>query len=107
MDTDNSNDQFSRRGFMGISSAALAAAVTAFSTSRAIAQDQKSSPNTPGYPKDTDPGPDNPPLDNQNPDSLWPPSTDSKSLVQNFKYPFSFANKRVYEGGWSREVTVR
>jgi Thermophilic glucose-6-phosphate isomerase and related metalloenzymes len=32
---------------------------------------------------------------------------DSKSLVQNFKYPFSFANKRTYEGGWSREVTVR
>jgi oxalate decarboxylase len=27
--------------------------------------------------------------------------------VQNFKYPFSFANKRTYEGGWSREVTVR
>ncbi|MGH8101933.1 MAG: cupin domain-containing protein [Chthoniobacterales bacterium] len=55
----------------------------------------------------TDPGPANPPLDGQNPDSIWPPSTDSKSLVQNFKYPFSFANKRVYEGGWSREVTVR
>jgi oxalate decarboxylase len=36
-----------------------------------------------------------------------PPGTDSKSLVQNFKYPFSFANKRTYEGGWSREVTVR
>ena len=36
-----------------------------------------------------------------------PPPTDSKSLVQNFKYPFSFANKRTYEGGWSREVTVR
>jgi oxalate decarboxylase len=46
-------------------------------------------------------------LDGQNPDSVWPPDTDSKSLVQNFKYPFSFANKRVYEGGWSREVTVR
>jgi oxalate decarboxylase len=43
----------------------------------------------------------------QNPDSIWPPSTDSKSLVQNFKYPFSFANKRTHEGGWSREVTVR
>jgi oxalate decarboxylase len=55
----------------------------------------------------TDPGPANQPLDGQNPDSIWPPSTDSKSLVQNFKYPFSFANKRVYEGGWSREVTVR
>src|SRR4051812_23913297 len=55
----------------------------------------------------TDPGPANPALDDQNPDSIWPPATDSKSLVQNFKYPFSYANKRVYEGGWSREVTVR
>src|ERR1700704_5386732 len=55
----------------------------------------------------TDPGPANRVLDGQNPDSMWPPPTDSKSLVQNFKYPFSFANKRVYEGGWSREVTVR
>jgi oxalate decarboxylase len=55
----------------------------------------------------TDPGPANRALDGQNPDSIWPPGTDSKSLVQNFKYPFSFANKRVYEGGWSREVTVR
>src|ERR1700726_2915951 len=55
----------------------------------------------------TDPGPQNPELDAQNPDSIWPPATDSKSLVQNFKYPFSFANKRTYAGGWSREVTVR
>src|SRR5277367_6715058 len=55
----------------------------------------------------SDPGPNNPDLDAQNPDSIWPPSTDSKSLVQTFKYPFSFANKRTYEGGWSREVTVR
>src|SRR5260370_41256467 len=54
-----------------------------------------------------DPGPANHDLDAQNPDSVWPPATDSKSLVQNFKYPFSFANKRAYEGGWSREVTVR
>src|SRR5438309_10407642 len=55
----------------------------------------------------TDPGPANKVLDGQNADSTWPPATDSKSLVQNFKYPFSFANKRTYEGGWSREVTVR
>jgi oxalate decarboxylase len=54
-----------------------------------------------------DPGPGNPGLDAQNPDTMWPPGTDSKSLVPTFKYPFSFANKRVYEGGWSREVTVR
>jgi oxalate decarboxylase len=55
----------------------------------------------------SDPGPQNPALDAQNPDSAWPPATDSKSLVPTFKYPFSFANKRTYEGGWSREVTVR
>src|SRR5205809_7509694 len=55
----------------------------------------------------SDPGPANLGLDGQDPDSIWPPATDSKSLVQNFKYPFSFANKRVYDGGWSREVTVR
>jgi oxalate decarboxylase len=104
MDSANSNDQFSRRGFLGVSSAALAAAVTTFSAASAIAQDQKSYQNTPGR---SDPGPGNPALDSENPDSIWPPSTDSKSLVANFKYPFSFANKRVYEGGWSREVTVR
>ena len=55
----------------------------------------------------SDPGPADAVLDGQNPDSIWPSNTDSKSLVQNFKYPFSFANKRTYEGGWSREVTVR
>jgi oxalate decarboxylase len=55
----------------------------------------------------SDPGPANSPLDAQNPDSTWPPATDSKSLVPTFKYPFSFANKRAYEGGWSREVTAR
>ena len=30
-----------------------------------------------------------------------------RAWSKNFKYPFSFANKRTYEGGWSREVTVR
>ena len=30
----------------------------------------------------SDPGPANPSLDAQNPDSIWPLATDSKSLVQ-------------------------
>jgi len=84
----------SRRRFLGVGAAALAAAGIAVP---ALAADRSR----------TDPGPNNPPLDAQNPDSIWPPATDSKSLVENFKYPFSFANKRTYEGGWSREVTVR
>src|SRR5271169_1554515 len=105
MDTDNPNE-VSRRGFLGVSSAALAAAV-AFSASSAVAQDQKSYQNAPSDRGRSDPGPANPPLDSENPDFIWPPSTDSKSLVPTFKYPFSFGNKRTYDGGWSREVTVR
>jgi oxalate decarboxylase len=83
---------FSRRSFMG----------TAVAAAGSFAALQKAGADQP-----TDPGPANQPLDDQNPDSTWPPATDSKSLVQTFKYPFSFANKRVYKGGWSREITVR
>ena len=84
---------FTRRSFIGTA----AAAVGSFAALQKVA----------GANHPSDPGPANQPLDGQNPDSIWPPATDSKSLVQNFKYPFSFANKRVYEGGWSREVTIR
>jgi len=92
-----------RRGFIGAGSAALAAAGILAGTA-ATGQEQGNSKQDKNK---TDPGPKNAPLDGQNPDSTWPPPTDSKSLVQTFKYPFSFANKRTYEGGWSREVTVR
>jgi oxalate decarboxylase len=85
---------FTRRSFLGTA----AAAVGSFAALQKVAGADRSK---------SDPGPANPALDGQNPDSIWPPATDSKSLVQNFKYPFSFANKRTYEGGWSREVTVR
>jgi oxalate decarboxylase len=54
----------------------------------------------------TAPRPANPALDDANPDSSVPPLSDIGSLPV-FKYPFSLANKRVYEGGWSREVTIR
>ncbi len=85
--------EFTRRSFIGKTAVALG--------SFAALQKVVNAANP------TDPGPANRVLDGQNPDSMWPPGTDSKSLVQNFKYPFSFANKRVYDGGWSREVTVR
>ena len=85
---------FTRRSFLG-TAAAAAGGFTALQ--KVVGADRSKS----------DPGPANPGLDGQNPDSIWPPPTDSKSLVQNFKYPFSFANKRTYEGGWSREVTIR
>jgi len=107
IETEDAKEQLSRRGFLGVGSAALAVAVGALSVSGAAAQEQSNTQTAAGDRSKSDPGPANSDLDGQNPDSIWPPSTDSKSLVQTFKYPFSFANKRTYEGGWSREVTVR
>ncbi len=107
MENDSKKNQFSRRGFLGAGSAALAAVAGGLSVSRAMAQEGQQAGNARTNRSSTDPGPTNNVLDAQNPDSAWPPATDSKSLVQSFKYPFSFANKRTYEGGWSREVTVR
>ncbi len=103
MENDGTKDKFSRRGFLGVGSAALAAAAGSLAVSAAMAQENQ--PRTDR--SATDPGPTNAALDAQNPDSAGPPGTDSKSLVPTFKYPFSLANKRTYEGGWSREVTVR
>ncbi len=107
MENDGTNNQFSRRGFLGIGSAALATVAGSLAVSSAMAQEGQPAAKIGTDRSATDPGPANSPLNAQNPDSAWPPATDSKSLVQNFKYPFSFANKRTYEGGWSREVTVR
>src|ERR1700692_4830334 len=85
---------FTRRSFLGTA----AAAVGSFAALQKVVGADLSK---------TDPGPANHELEGQTPNSIWPPDTDTKELVQAFKYPFSFANKRAYEGGWSREVTVR
>ena len=54
----------------------------------------------------TDPGPTNVELDARNPSAIIPPVTDAGAVPQ-FKYPFSMAHKRLYDGGWSHEVTAR
>src|ERR1700737_337287 len=107
MEKESGKDGLSRRGFIGIGSAALATVAGSLAVGSAMAQ-QGQMTNKPGTDRSaTDPGPSNEALDSQNRDSAWPPGTDSKSLVPTFKYPFSLANKRAYEGGWSREVTIR
>jgi oxalate decarboxylase len=105
MSEDAKNEVVSRRGFLGMGSAALAASGMIMSAADALAQDQKP------YPTKNDrsasaPGPGNPPLDAQNPDSFLPPPSDAGG-VQTFKYPFGLSHKRMQEGGWSREVTIR
>jgi oxalate decarboxylase len=98
-------DALSRRGFLGVSSAALAAA-SVLSKEGVLAQQQKEAPNSVSELSRSDPGPKNSVLDAANPDSFNPPWTDAGG-VQTFKYPFAFAHKRLQEGGWSREVTAR
>jgi oxalate decarboxylase len=103
MSGDAKSELVSRRGFLGMGSAALAAAGVL--SAEAAGQEQKP------YPTKNDrsasaPGPGNPQIDAQNPDSFLPPQTDAGG-VQAFKYPFGLSHKRMQEGGWSREVTLR
>src|SRR5258708_10085135 len=92
------------RGFLGVGSAALAAAGM-LSAADAAGQEQHPSPAK-NDKSASAPGPGNPALDAQNPDSFLPPPSDAGG-VQTFKYPFGLSHKRMQEGGWSREVTVR
>jgi oxalate decarboxylase len=112
MSDDKLEDTFSRRGFLGIGSAALAG-VGMMAATDAAGQNQagQSQKDERPYPTKSDrsasaPGPGNPQLDDQNPDSFLPPPTDAGG-VQTFKYPFAISHKRMQEGGWSREVTLR
>jgi oxalate decarboxylase len=100
--SEEEKDGWTRRGFIGAGSVALAAAgmksvETLAGQKPAEGQHDRSR---------TDPGPTNTALDATNPDSVTPPATDA-GAVQTFKYPFSFGHKRLHEGGWSREVTAR
>ena len=95
-------DKYTRRRFLEIGSGAVASAGVLSLKNQGqsggyVDQAQKAK---------SDPGPTNPMIDTQNPDSNSPLPTDH-GAVQTFKYPFSFAHKRIEEGGWSREVTVR
>ena len=105
MPGETDKDLWSRRGFLGVSSAALAAA-SVLGPDRVEAQEQSSAQYPKGDRSASDPGPTNVALDAAHPSSNHPLPTDAGG-VQTFKYPFSFAHKRFQEGGWSREVTVR
>ena len=101
MSGENEKSALTRRGFLGVSSAALAAAGI-LSADRLAGQDTKAK----GGKVASDPGPTNPAMDKTNMASYVPPDTDAGG-VQTFKYPFSISHKRQHEGGWSREVTQR
>ena len=104
MPGETEKEKLTRRGFLGVGSAALAAASVLRANAAPVPQSSGQNPKTDR--STSDPGPTNSVLDAANPSGNHPLSSDAGG-VQTFKYPFSFAHKRQYDGGWSREVTVR
>src|SRR5437879_13797654 len=101
---ESEKERWTRRGFLGASSAALAAGMLA--ANHTAGQSQDPARKAKSERSRSEPVPKNPALDEENLDSVNPPPTDAGG-VQTFKYPFSIAHKRLHEGGWSRTVTSR
>jgi len=101
--SDEQQKPLSRRKFIGGSSAALIAAA-----GLKVASAQETKPRSADHhlPNESDPGVKNDPLDAENPDSVWSPTTDAGGQPP-FKYSFALSHKRIEEGGWTRQVTVR
>ncbi len=95
----------SRRSFLGAGSTALATA--ALATISASAQNQADIPKKKStFHASDDPGVKNRPLLDENPNTNTPPTTDHGDLGPLW-YSFNLAHKRVENGGWTRQVTVR
>jgi oxalate decarboxylase len=96
-----------RRGILQAGSAVLTTAAAA-SVANAQNQNQTTQIHSPDHhlPNESAPGPKNPTLEAQNPDSAWSPDTDNGTVAP-FKYSFALARKRVSSGGWTRQVTAR
>jgi oxalate decarboxylase len=99
------NDGVSRRTFLGKSSAALVAAASLPIVAAAQQTKDLSGDNHTGI-NERELGPKNPTAEAMEPDSMYPPVTDAGGQPP-FKYPFAMAHKRIEDGGWTRQVTVR
>jgi oxalate decarboxylase len=94
---------FSRRTMFGIGSTL---ATAAFAGVAANGQTRANTRTAEHDPSDSNPGPENAALLNQNPNSNTPPPTDSGD-VGPIWYSFDLTHKRVQEGGWTHQVTQR
>src|SRR5882762_11081840 len=94
----------SRRSFLETGSAALAAA--AFVGVTANAQQREDTRRAEGDHSSSNPGQENKPLLDENPNSNMPPPTDHGDIGPIW-YSFDLARKRVEEGGWTHQVTER
>src|ERR1700747_3668378 len=97
-------DGLSRRTFLEVGSAGLAGAALA---SLAVnAQEREDTERADQDHSASNPGPENKPLLDENPNSNLPPPTDH-GHVEPIWYSFDLTTKRVEEGGWTNQVTER
>jgi oxalate decarboxylase len=94
----------SRRTFLGVSSAGLAgAALASLAVNAQQRADVEQAENDHSI---TNPGPENNPLLDENPNSNLPPPTDYGN-IEPVWYSFDLTHKRVQPGGWTNEVTEK
>src|SRR6516162_4839102 len=91
----------SRRNFLGVSSTALATAALAGLS--AHAQDPQGARQAEKDHSASDPGQENKPLLDENPNSNLPPPTDRGDIGPVW-YSFDLAHKRIQQGGWTHQV---
>src|SRR6516165_11662099 len=89
---ESEKERWTRRGFPGASSAALAAGMLA--ANHAAGESQDPAAKAKNDRSRSEPVSKNSALDEENMDSVNPPPTDAGG-VQTFKYPFSIAHKRL------------
>jgi oxalate decarboxylase len=94
----------SRRTFLGVGSATLASA--ALASLAANAQETADTEKADHDHSASNPGPENKPLLDENPNSNLPPPTDH-GHIEPIWYSFDLTTKRVEEGGWTNEVTQK
>jgi oxalate decarboxylase len=102
--SDEQQKALSRRKFLEGSSAALIAVAGLKVVSAQEAKQIHSADHH--LPNESILGPQNKSLEEENADSAWPPVTDAGGQLP-FKYSFALSHKRIEEGGWTRQVTVR
>jgi oxalate decarboxylase len=94
----------SRRNFLRTGSAVAMTALAGATVVRG--QERPSAREAEHDHSSNDPGPENKPLLDENPNSNTPPPTDHGDVVPLW-YSFDLVKKRVEEGGWTHEVTER
>src|SRR6267143_5883234 len=97
-------DGVSRRSVLEMGSAAIAAA--AFAGLSSHAQTRDGTLQAEHDHSSSNPGQENKPLLNENPNSNTPPPTDNGDVGPVW-YSFDLTKKRMEEGGWTHEVTQR